>query len=298
MIKAWRSGSLIMVLALSTVLGGCASRDTRVERYVSSPAVVQGEAAKINLDEVQKAFWDTKGTDFNSWMGAFEKRVNEIYDGKEVVSVDATHKEGKLAVVGYIDTKKQQGFVNGDEKLFSIEQTGDAVNNELPIRVSDADNRPYYEGHHSILDNPFFQMMFVSHLMGGWGGRYYTPYNRVVVLHDYRNSYRSTPQYGQQQASNQGFFSRFKKNSAGGLQSSKTFGGSDFSSASGATAKRSWWGGSSPASAPTASTAATSSASSSSGWGMRRSSGTSIFGGGSSSGMRSSGRSWGGFRRR
>jgi hypothetical protein len=296
MIKAWRSGSLIMLVTLGAVLGGCASRDSRVEHYVSSPAVVQGESAKINLDEVQKAFWDTKGTDFNSWMSAFEKRVNEIYDGKEVVSVDATHKEGKLAVVGYIDTKKQQGFVNGDEKLFSIEQTGDAVNNELPIRVSDADNRPYYEGHHSILDNPFFQMMFVSHLMGGWGGRYYTPYNRVVVLHDYRNSYRATPQYGQQQASNQGFFSRFKKNSAGtGLQSSKTFGGSDFSSGSGATSKRSWWGGSSTASAPAASTSSTAS---SSGWGMRRSSGTSLFGGGGSSGMRSSGRSWGGFRRR
>lgn len=292
--KAWRSGSLILLVALSVTLGGCATRDSRVEHYVSSPAVVQGENAKINLDEVQKAFWDSKGSDFNGWMSAFEKRVNEIYDGKEVVSVDATHKEGKLQVIGYIDTQKKQGFVDGDEKLFSIEQTGDAVNNELPIRVSDSYNRPYYEGHHSILDNPFFQMMFISHMMGGWGGRYYTPYNRVVVLHDYRNNYRATPQYSQQQASNQGFFSRFKKNSAGGLQSSKTFGGGDFSSASGSTSKRSWFGGSSSS---TSTSSASSAASSSSGWGMRRSSGTSIFGG-SGGGMRSSGRSWGGFRRR
>jgi hypothetical protein len=296
MSKGWQAGAITAVATLGLVLGGCSSQSSRVEHYVSPQAQVQGESQKINLEEVQKAFWDSKSgsaKDFNTWMAAFEKRVNEIYDGKEVVSVDATRKEGKLVVVGYIDQKKQPGFVDGDEKLFTIEQTGDAVNNEMPYRVSGYDNRPYYEGHRSILDNPFLQMMLISHFMGGgWGGRYYTPYSQVGILGGYRDTYRATPQYAQQQASNQGFFSRFKKNSAGGLQSTKGFGGGDFSSSSQPT-KRNWFGGTG---SPTGSAAssATSSATSS-GWGGRRSSGSGIFGGG---GMRSSGRSWGGFRRR
>ncbi len=293
MSKGWQAGAITAVTALSIILGGCSSQSSRVEHYVSPQAQVEGENQKINLEEVQKAFWDSKNKDtkdFNVWMSAFEKRVNEIYDGKEVVSVDATRKEGKLVVIGYIDTKKQPGFVNGDEKLFTIEQTGDAVNNDIPYRVSGYDNRPYYEGHHSILDNPFFQMVLFSQLMGGgWGGRYYTPYDRIGMLGGYRTTYRATPQYTAQQASNQGFFSRFKQNSAGGLQSSKTFGGGEFSS-SGQTAKRSWFGGTS---SPSGSSTTTSTSSSSS-WGGRRSSGSGLFGGG----MRSAGRGWGGMRRR
>jgi hypothetical protein len=269
-------------LAMALAIGGCATRDAHVEHYVSSPAQVSGESQKINLDEVQKAFWDSKGKDFNSWMSAFEKRVNEIYDGKDVVSIDATRKEGKLVVVGYVDQKKQQGFIPGDEKLFCIEQTGDAVNNDVPYQVTGYDDRPYYVGHHSILDNPFLQMMLISHLMGGWGGRYYTPYDRVVVLHDYRNTYRLSPQWNQQMANNQGFYSRFKAKSQGsGLQSSRSFGNSSFSSNNQGTAKRSWFS--------STSTATPSPSASSSVWGGRRSSGSSLFG--------TSSRSWSSRRR-
>jgi hypothetical protein len=89
-------------------LSGCGSSSVK-EHYVSPQ--VQGETAKINLDEVQKAFWDTRGSDLNTWMAAFEKRVNEIYEGKEVISIDATREKGHLVVTGYFDTQKKQGFV-------------------------------------------------------------------------------------------------------------------------------------------------------------------------------------------
>ncbi|HEY9715580.1 MAG TPA: hypothetical protein V6C72_19055, partial [Chroococcales cyanobacterium] len=92
--------SIAVFCAASIFIGGCGSRvnSGKVEHYVSPK--VEGEMARINLDEVQKAFWETQGKDFNSWMGAFEKRVNEIYDGKEVVSIDATRESGHLVVTG------------------------------------------------------------------------------------------------------------------------------------------------------------------------------------------------------
>lgn len=268
------------LLAVSLYAGGCGSRSTsNVEHYVSPQ--IEGASARINLEEVQKAFWETQGKDFNTWMAAFEKRVNEVYDGKDVVSIDATKKDGHLVVTGYINSQKKEGYQPGDEKLFAIEQTGDALNNEMPYRVTQQDGGVYYQGHHSILDNPILQMMLISHMMGGWGGRYYTPYDRVVVLDRYRDSYRATPQYTAQQASNSGFFSRFKQKNGGGLQSTNSFGSTNFSANS--ANKRSWGGGTS-ASSPTGAT---------SGWGGRR---PTSFAGSGLGGFRSS-RGWGGRRR-
>ena len=273
---------VVMLAAQCLLVTGCAP-EASVEHYVSPR--VEGAQQRINLEQVEKAFWDTQGKDFNGWMSAFEKRVNEIYDGKEVVSIDATRHTGKLVVTGYIDKQHKDGFQPGDDKLFTIEQTGDAVKNEVPYKVSGTDGVPYHEAHHSILDNPILQMMLLSHMMGGWGGRYYTPPERVVVLHDYQSSYRATPQFGQQQATNQGFFSRFKQKPGGGLQSSRSFGSGSFSTDD---SKRRSFSGSSGSSG----TSAIQPASGGFSWGGRRSSSSSF---GSSSSFRM--RSWGGRRR-
>ncbi len=267
--------SVLCVLSIGVTVTGCGKSNT--EHYVSSQPDIEVQSSKINLDEVQKAFFESKGSDFKSWMGAFEKRVNEIYDGKEIVSIDATRENNKLVVTGYIDNKKEAGFQKDDEKVFSIEQTGDVVNNDMPYRVANYDGTTHYVGHRSILDNPFIQMMMFSHMMNMWGGRYHTPYDRMGPLGSHRTAWRSSPQYETQKTSNQGFFSRFKtKANGGGLQSKSGF-GSGFSS--GTTEKRrSWFGGSSSSS---------SSSGSSSMWGGRRS--------GSSSGFRM--RGFGGRRR-
>jgi hypothetical protein len=277
--KELRTAIALIVVAFSVFLSGCAFNPPS-ERYVSPH--IEGVSQRINLEEVQKAFWESKGKDLNSWMSAFEKRVNEIYEGKEVVSVDAVRQKGHLVVTGFIDTQKKEGFVAGDDKLFSIEQTGDAVNNEMPYRVSGQDGSTFYQGSHSFLDNPFLQMMLISHMMGGFGPRYYTPYDRTAVLQGYRNTYRATPSWTQQQTSNRQFDTRFKSKPFGdGLQSRTGFGSSNFSTTS-AQPRRSWGGFGSTSSTTTSS-------GSTSLWGGRRSSGF-----GSSFG---SSRGWGGRRR-
>jgi len=281
----WRFLAVIACVAVVTSLSACSMGSSHRQHYVSG--AIQGESQKINLEEVQKAFFETKGSDFNSQMAAFEKRVNEIYDGEGVVALDATRENNRLVVTGFISKGNKPGFQPGDEKLFTIEQTGDVVNNDMPYRVSGNDGRPYYEGHRSILDSPFVQMMVLSHMMGGFGGRYYTPYANYGGLMGYRNTWRQSPQYSQQKASNTSFFSRFSKKSDGGLRSSTGFGGGGFSGGD-STAKRSWGGMSSSSSSPSGSST------SSFGWGGRRSTGI-----GSGGGLFSGGRrGWGGRRGR
>jgi hypothetical protein len=252
--KNWHVLVLSTAIVVTPLLSSCSSEPTS-ERYVSPR--IQGEAKQINLDEVQKAFWETKGNDFNSWMAAFEKRVNEIYDGKGVVSLDANRKSGKMVVIGYIAKGQKEGFQPGDEKLFSIEQTGDVVNNQLPYKVSNHEGRPYYEGHRSILDNPFIQMMVFSHLMGGWRG-YSTPYPQTVVLQQHRDSFRQTPGYAEQRQAN----SRYRmKTGTSELQSRNRFGSTQQSG--GSTSTRRSWGSSSGSDSGSGSM-----------WGGRRSSGS------------------------
>ncbi|HNB23092.1 MAG TPA: hypothetical protein PKZ32_11755 [Candidatus Melainabacteria bacterium] len=262
--------SALCVISTGLMVAGCSS-GSRSEHYVSSQPEIEVTSSKINLDEVQKAFFEAKGDDFKSRMAAFEKRVNEIYEGKDVVSIDATRENNRLVVTGYIDNKKEQGYQAGDEKLFSIEQTGEIANNDMPYRVNDYDGRVHYVGHRSIFDSPFVQMLVLSHMMNSWGGRYYTPYDRMGPLSSHRTAWRTSPAYETQKTANQGFFSRFKTKSNGsGLTSKTGFGSSTFSSGS-TERKRSWFGGSSSSS----STFGSSSSSSSSGfsWGGRRSSG-------------------------
>lgn len=280
---AWRNLAAIACVAVITCVSGCSTGGSHTQHYVSG--AIQGESQKINLDEVQKAFFETKGTDFNSQMAAFEKRVNEIYDGQGVVALDATRDNNRLKVTGFISKNNKPGLQPGDDVLFTIEQTGDVVNNDMPYRMSGYGGSPYYEGHRSILDSPFVQMMVLSHMMGGFGGRYYTPYSSYGGLMGYRTAWRASPQYTQQQTSNNSFFSRFKSNPNGGLKSSTSFGGGNFSAPGSVGTNRSWGG------SPTSPTASSGSI-----WGGRRSSG---FGGGLGSGF-SMGRrgGWGGRRGR
>src|SRR4051812_43923415 len=86
--KNWRMLVLSTALIITPALTGCSTGPSGPTEHYVSPRI-QGENQLINLEEVQKAFFDSKGTDFNTWMSAFEKKVNQIYDGKGVVMLDA-----------------------------------------------------------------------------------------------------------------------------------------------------------------------------------------------------------------
>jgi hypothetical protein len=151
-------------------------------------------------------------------MSAFEKRVNEIYQGEGIVSIDAQRKDDRLVVQGFVDQNQQEGLQSEDRKLFNLEQTGAATRDAVPYRVSDGQGAVYHEGSHSLLDNPFLQAFMVMGMMN-WVGSYFTPRSQLVMLQDHRSSFRRTPAYQRQLTDNRAFNTRFKQRAAGGVQS-------------------------------------------------------------------------------
>lgn len=293
---AWMVALLTATL-LVTPLAGCSGGErsaakgddaaleqtlNKGEQYRSSD--VQGVAARINLDEVRKAFESTKGKDMNTWMGAFEKRVNEIYDGSETVAIDAARNDGKLVVAGFIDKNGTAGFQKGDERLFAIEQTGVVANNQVPYQVSNGNGQPYYQGSSGFGGMGSFMMgMMAGQMLSNWGG-YHTPRSHYGDLSSHRDAYRGTPDYKSQVKENKAFASRYKVKAAGtGLESNRKFG--DGGATQSGTKRRSW-GGTTTGAGTTDSTGSgwggrrrtttvDSNPSSGSGWGNRRRSSTS-----------------------
>lgn len=299
--RTWLTVAITAAL-LGAPLAGCsggeATDDASLEQTLQSgerysSAQVQGATARINLDEVRKAFETTQGNDMNTWMSAFERRVNEIYEGSETVAIDAARNAGKVVVAGYVDKNGTGGFQKGDDRLFVIEQTGAAANNQVPYRVANHDGQTHYEGTSAFGGMGGFMMgMMAGQLLSNFGG-YHTPRSHYSHLNSYRSSYRSTPRYQAQVRENKAFATRFKAKSTGGVQSNRSFGSGGLTqggSSSGSAPKRSWggWGRSSSGTSADSSTSSTSS----SGWGGRRRSSSSAESGSSSS----SSSGWGGRR--
>ena len=242
--KAVRQVAAALVVAFGG-LAGCSPGEggggggRQQEETYTSP-VVQGEAAAINLEAVEKAFLESKGTDFASWMGAFERRVNEVYEGDGVVSVDARRKDDRLVVQGFVDTNGQEGMQPADRRLFSLEQTGPATRDAVPMKVADGQGAVYNQGDFGLMGSPFLSM-FLTMAMFSWAGSYFTPRTQILALSDHRQAYRRTPAYRQQVLANRDFRTRFQARAGGGVRSNQRFG--DRRTTVRQTPRQGQWGG-------------------------------------------------------
>ena len=249
-----RISTIVLVLVLLGFVGFWARSASRQpvlgEHQHFDSAFVQGNAQKINLDAVHQAFYATQGSDFNQWMQNFEQRVNEIYQGPDVVQVAADKDNGMIRVTGYIERNNTPGYQpSGDETLFQLQQTGPVDGAQgFPYTLTGAGGAPFYQGypppmyyHHSLLDNPFVQMFVISRLLSpSW--HYYTPPSRVRVIHHYVTGFRQTPVYRRQVQQNRGFFARWFKGADSGLAHSSRRFGAGAGLENGARS-RSWFGG-------------------------------------------------------
>ena len=78
-------------------------------------AATDGAAGRINLDEVQEAFKDSKS------VTEFEKRVNEIYEGDAPVFIRARQDGDRLTLEGYEDLDNNSEIDDSrDDLLFTI----------------------------------------------------------------------------------------------------------------------------------------------------------------------------------
>lgn len=107
----------VLAAVLSLSLGvaptmGCGS-DNDNERW----ATTENTNVKIDWDKVNEAYKQADGPE------DLERRVNEIYEGDEIISISVQDSDDKTQVVtGFFD-KNKDGKVDEAEKIFTIKRT-------------------------------------------------------------------------------------------------------------------------------------------------------------------------------
>jgi hypothetical protein len=179
---------LAAALAVLVAAGpACESRPDRVERW----ATTENTNVKIDWDKVNEAYKQASGPE------DLEKRINEIYEGDEVISVAVQDQDNKTQVVtGFFD-KNSNGTVEDGEKIFTIKRE---PSGEGTAQVQTVGYGPYY-GYHSpfltiasgMLLGSMMSSMFMPHYVPVYYGRpYVTSAVRVSSLHSERSSYRAS----------------------------------------------------------------------------------------------------------
>jgi hypothetical protein len=152
-------------------------------------ATTENTSVAIDWDKVNEAYKLAEGPQ------DFERRVNEIYEGDEVVSVHVQDADARTqTVTGFFD-RNADGKVDEPEKIFTIKRdvTGDGT-----AQVQTAGYGPYY-GYHSPMLSIASGMLLGSMMSSAFRPAYvpiYTqPYStslqRASQLHSERGSYRA-----------------------------------------------------------------------------------------------------------
>jgi hypothetical protein len=170
-----------MAVAMVAAVPAC---DGGTDRWVTT------EDSTVDLD------WDAVGTAYKEAEGPedFERRVNEIYTGDEVISVSVQDTDEKTQIVtGFFD-KNEDGNVADEEKIFTIQRdiTG-AESGQYQI----AGHGPYAGYHSPVWDIAMGMMMgsMMSRMfMPGYSPMYRTPYTTPAssrgALAAQRNTWR------------------------------------------------------------------------------------------------------------
>lgn len=182
-----RSIALAAVLALATTgVPACgSSNSSQADRWVTT------SNTKVDID------WDKIGEAYKVAEGPedFERRVNEIYAGDEVISVSVIDEDEKSQLVtGFFD-KNEDGKVTEEEKIFVI--TRNITSEEAAQYQVQGYN--HYASYRSpmwdIASGMVLGSMMSRAFMPGYSPMYRSGYttsaSRTRALATHRNSYRS-----------------------------------------------------------------------------------------------------------
>jgi hypothetical protein len=183
-----KSKLLPAVLSASLVVGvgtGCVSGREGNDRW----ATTENTNIKIDWDKVNEAYKAAEGPE------DLERRINEIYEGDEVISISVQDSDAKTQVVtGFFD-KNTSGAIDEGEKIFTIKRdiTGEGQAQYQTMGYG------AYHGYSSPMLSIMTGMMVGSMMSNAFSPRYvpvYTqPYTttptRVGSLQSQRSSYRA-----------------------------------------------------------------------------------------------------------
>src|SRR5690606_40302012 len=98
-------------LLVAVPAAGCNS-----ERGTERWATTENTNVKIDWDKVNQAYKDANGPE------DLEKRINEIYEGDEIISIAVKDEDDRTQVVtGFFD-KNKSGNVDEGEQIFTIKR--------------------------------------------------------------------------------------------------------------------------------------------------------------------------------
>ena len=222
------AGAFVTVVGVS-MLGSCSdNRKARAQAQYNSQASlvsgskeVRGAEGIVNLNEVREAFRATHE------MAIFEQRVNEIYEGEQLIVFEAKEVKNGFQLLAREDLDGSKTTSSSDDLLFTLSVKG----REATLKGAGANsfyNETWlYEAppgaaeqvrevrHSSFASSPFFWWWMLS---PGWGG-YYTPGYRYDSMYSHRGTYRSSRAY-RDQVSRNGSYT--KRNASSFRGSSKT----------------------------------------------------------------------------
>jgi hypothetical protein len=180
--------SRILAAMLSVSLAGataaCSSNEG-TERW----ATTENTNVEIDWDKVNEAYKTAEGPE------DLEKKINEIYEGDEIISIHVKDDDAKNQVVtGFFDKNKSGGIDEG-EKIFTIQRkvTGEGTGEYSTT------GHGHYAGYHSPMLSIVSGMMLGSMLSNAFSPRYVpvytTPYAtsaaRASNIASTRSSYRA-----------------------------------------------------------------------------------------------------------
>ena len=205
---------LASFLALSLVTGGfgagCTSSESRPERWVAT----ENTNVKIDWDKVNDAYKAAEGPE------DLERRVNEIYEGSEIISVSVKDEDDKTQIVtGFFD-KNTDGKVDEGEKIFTIKRElagSEAKYQTVGYGPYYGYTSPFFTIASGMLMGAMLSSMFMPSYVPMYRTAYVTSPSRVSSLSSTRSSYRAANP------------ARFSKPS----QSGRSYGGSTRSSGGG-----------------------------------------------------------------
>lgn len=178
-----RTKILAAALALS-MMGGvaaCGKKDEGTDRWTTT----ENTNVKIDWDKVNEAYKAADGP------ADLERRVNEIYEGDEIISV-AVHDvdEKNQVVTGFFD-KNADGKVDEEEKIFTIQRT---ITGEGSGQYQTT-GYGHYAGYHSpmlsIASGMLMGAMMSSMFMPTYVPMYRQPYVTTAARHGELNSQRA-----------------------------------------------------------------------------------------------------------
>jgi len=190
-------------LLLAAVFAGASV--TACDRMGDRWATTENTNVKIDWDKVNEAYKSAEGPE------DFERKVNEIYEGDEVISVAVEDKDAKSqTVTGFFD-KNGSGSVDEQEKIFTItrnitgEGTGDYQVNGYG---------QYYGYYHSPVMSIASGMLLGSMLSRSFAPGYAPIYTRPYVTSVARTSSLRTSR-SSYRAANPSRFTRTKSSASG-----------------------------------------------------------------------------------